>query len=293
MKSPDNISITVTSKIKLPAPKIWDLWTTPHHILHWNQASADWQTTTAENDLRKGGKFCYRMESKDGKYGFDFQGVHTRIREYEAIESLLGDGRNLKVKFSPAGDSTEITETFDAETVNSPELQKTGWQAILNSFKKYADGSENTKHLHFETEIAGSIKKVYKTMLEDKTYREWTSVFNGTSHYKGSWQKNSRILFIGTDEKGSEGGMVSRIKENIENKFISIEHIGIIKNGREILCGLEVDKWKGSLENYTFITRKGNTVIAVDIDAGADFIKYFEETWPKALLKLKEICERQ
>jgi uncharacterized protein YndB with AHSA1/START domain len=286
------IAITVSTSIKLPVKKVWDLWTTPHHIIHWNQASADWQTTTAENDLRKGGKFCYRMESKDEKYGFDFNGTHTEVVKYKSIESLLGDGRKLSVSFKSSGDSTEITEVFDAEKLNSPEMQKTGWQAILNSFRKYAELCENASYLHFETEIKAGKRKVYKTMLEEKTYREWTSVFNSTSHYKGSWQKNSRILFLGTDEKGYEAGMVSRIKENIENEFISIEHIGIIKNGREILCGQEVDKWKGALENYTLKTSNGKTIVSVDIDSGNDFISYFGETWPKALSRLKEICEK-
>ena len=292
MNDPSRSTITVNTRVRIHLEKVWDLWTNPHHILHWNQASADWQTTTAENNLRNGGKFSYRMESKDGKYGFDFKGVYTEIVQFKSIISLLGDGRKVVVNFESDGDVTAITETFEAEKINDPELQKKGWQSILDSFRRYAEGSENVYPMHFEVLINAGKKKVYRIMLESDTYRKWTSVFNASSHYRGTWQKNSIILFLGNDDKGMEAGMVSRIKENIDSRFISIEHLGIVKNGREILCGLEVDKWKGSLENYSFRTVKGKTLVEVDIDSNEEFSSYFNEMWPKALVKLKEICEK-
>jgi hypothetical protein len=171
------------------------------------------------------------------------------------------------------------------------DLQRDGWQSILNSFKKYAESSENHEILHFETLISCPVERVYETMLRDDTYKNWTSVFNSDSRYEGSWKKGSKIVFIGTDSNGETGGMVSRIKENLQNRFLSIEHLGIIKKGNEVLSGSEIETWKGALENYSFKPRADKTLVCVDIDSNEEFKSYFSETWPKALEKLKSICE--
>ena len=196
----------------------------------------------------------------------------------------------MEISFVSDGDNTILTETFEAENENSLELQQEGWQAILNHFKKYAEANGKFK-LHFSTTINANAKHVYNTMISDSTYREWTSIFNPTSRFEGSWNKGSKIVFIGTDKDGNIGGMVSRIKENIPESFISIEHLGLIQNGKEIISGPEVEDWAGILENYSFSEKDGKTMIGVDIDTNADFKSYFSETWPKALEKLKEICE--
>ncbi len=146
--------------------------------------------------------------------------------------------------------------------------------------------------LHFEIEIQASPEEVYEKMINDQAYREWTMPFYPGSYYKGSWDKNAKILFIAPDDKGELQGMVSRIDENIPNKFISIEHLGMLKDGREILDGPEVDNWKGAHENYTFEKDNGHTRVQVDMDSEFDMENYMLETWPKALNKLKEICER-
>lgn len=111
--------------------------------MHWNAASADWQTTYAEADLRKGGKFLSRMEAKDGSFGFDFTGKFTKIELNKCIEYTLDDERFVEVLFIPEGKNTIIKETFEAEEENSVELQKTGWQAILDNFKHYAETTAN------------------------------------------------------------------------------------------------------------------------------------------------------
>lgn len=145
--------------------------------------------------------------------------------------------------------------------------------------------------LHFEIVIPASAKKVYDTMIGEKTYQAWVSVFNESSRVKGSWDKGSKILFLGTDEQGKEGGMVSRIVENIPNQFISIEHYGMIKDGKEIVSGPEVERWAGSHENYTFKEKAGETTLLVALDSDEEYKSYFEGMWPKALAKLKSICE--
>jgi len=146
--------------------------------------------------------------------------------------------------------------------------------------------------LHFEISINASAEKVYNTLIDKKHYTEWTSAFNPTSYYKGSWEKGSKILFLGTDPNGNMGGMASRIKENIPNKFVSIEHLGIIKDGEELTTGEEVENWAGALENYSFTQNNGKTLFSVDADSNQEFKAYFIEAWPIALNKLKEICEQ-
>lgn len=139
MKTKEKISITIEATINAPVTTVWKKWTTPEDITRWNNASDDWHTPHAENDLRIGGKFLSRMEAKDGSYGFDFWGIYDAIKTNELIEYTMGDGRKAKVTFSSVNDKTKIITIFEAETENSIELQKGGWQAILNNFKKYTE----------------------------------------------------------------------------------------------------------------------------------------------------------
>lgn len=134
--------ITIESSIHAPVKKVWAYWTEPAHIVKWNAASDDWHTIHAENDLRTGGKFSSRMEAKDGSMGFDFGGIYDLVKEHAFIESTLGDGRKMKVVFTPNGDSTHVSESFEAEKMNAIEMQRAGWQAILDNFKKYTEASE-------------------------------------------------------------------------------------------------------------------------------------------------------
>jgi len=131
--------ITVTTIVAAPISKVWEYWTTPEHICKWNNASGDWHTPRAENDLQPGGKFSYRMEAKDGSFGFDFNGVYDVVLLEKHIMYTMEDGRKVTINFIEKEGSTEITESFDPENVNSQELQRTGWQAILDNFKKHVE----------------------------------------------------------------------------------------------------------------------------------------------------------
>jgi uncharacterized protein YndB with AHSA1/START domain len=287
----DETIVTIFATVNATIDKVWEFWTKPEHIVNWNHASDDWHTPKAQNDLREGGKFCWRMEAKDGSVGFDFEGTFDEIQFQRRIQYTLDDGRKVTVAFENNDSSTTVTEVFEAESTNPVKMQQEGWQAILNNFKKYAESESKMINLHYETEIDAPAEKVFRLMLADKTYREWTKLFNPTSHFEGSWEKGSKILFLGSDEHGNEGGMISRIKENIPNRFISIEHYGVIADGKEITTGQEVEKWAGGLENYTFEEKNGKTILSVDTDTTLEYKNYFEETWPKALKKIKEICE--
>jgi uncharacterized protein YndB with AHSA1/START domain len=130
--------ITVEALVPAPIEEAWAYWTEPAHIVKWNSASADWHTPRAVNDLRVGGRFSARMESRDGKEGFDFAGTYTEVDEHRKIAYAMDDGRAVTVEFIPEGDVCRITETFEAESENPIEMQRGGWQAILDSFKKYA-----------------------------------------------------------------------------------------------------------------------------------------------------------
>ncbi len=135
-------------------------------------------------------------------------------------------------------------------------------------------------------------QKVWETMLNDKTYRLWTKEFNETSYYEGSWDKGSEIRFLGLDENGTSGGMFSRIKDNIKYQFISIEHIGIIQNGKIDTTSEAAKKWTPSFENYTFSVKEGGTELTVEVQIEAEHKSMFEEMWPKALQSLKKLCEQ-
>lgn len=151
------------------------------------------------------------------------------------------------------------------------------------------------KKLQFKVTINAPVSRVYDFMLginSKSTYEQWTSMFNPTSTYEGSWEKGNKILFVGTDDKGEKGGMVSRIAENIANRFVSIQHYGLVKADKEITEGPEVEKWANGFENYSFEESGGTTTVTVDLDITEDFSDYMNQTYPKALGKLKEICEK-
>jgi uncharacterized protein YndB with AHSA1/START domain len=136
------MKITVETKIAAPVEQVWIAYTTPEDIKRWNAASDDWHTTKSTVDLRVGGEFTSRMEAKDGSFGFDFAGTYTRIVPHELIEFSFGD-RVGTVEFVAGADSVTVRVTFDAETENSVEQQRGGWQAILNNFKKHVESKQH------------------------------------------------------------------------------------------------------------------------------------------------------
>ena len=148
--------------------------------------------------------------------------------------------------------------------------------------------------LQFKVSINAPVAKVYDMMLgisNKGTYEQWTFLFNPTSTYEGNWEKGSKILFIGVDENGVKGGMVSRIAENNLNSFVSTQHYGLVKGEEEVTEGEEVEKWANGFENYIYEESDGNTILTVDLDATDEFVDCMNEHYPLALNKLKEICE--
>jgi uncharacterized protein YndB with AHSA1/START domain len=135
MNTPSPIVITTT--VNASPARVWTCWTTPEHICGWNQASADWHCPAAQNDLQPGGRFSFTMAARDGSLQFDFAGRYDEIIEYSLIRYTIDDGRRVEVRFQEEETGTRITETFDPENIHEAELQRQGWQAILNNFNKY------------------------------------------------------------------------------------------------------------------------------------------------------------
>ncbi len=134
-------AITVESTIEAPVAKVWEYWNEPEHIKKWAFASEDWHAPKAENDLRTGGTFSTTMAAKDGSFSFDFGGVYTQVKEHKLIEYTLGDERKVSILFSTIGDATKVVETFEAEDTHPVDMQQSGWQAILDNFKKYTEAN--------------------------------------------------------------------------------------------------------------------------------------------------------
>jgi uncharacterized protein YndB with AHSA1/START domain len=139
-----NNPITIQAIADAPIEVVWHCWISAEHIIHWNAASDDWHTPRATSDFKIGGTFSYRMEAKDGSFGFDLNGRFNHIEEHRFIAYSLEDDRKVEIEFEAKGDQTLITQRFEAENINPRDLQQTGWQAILNNFVKYAAAQQGS-----------------------------------------------------------------------------------------------------------------------------------------------------
>ncbi|MCF1716324.1 SRPBCC family protein [Flavihumibacter sp. RY-1] len=138
-EQPNTVVLKVSAEVEVPVEKAWELFNTPEHIVNWNAASPDWHTPRASNDLRTGGSFSYRMEARDGSFGFDFAGEYTEVVPLTSFAYKMEDGRTARVEFLPIQSGTRVITQFDAENSNPLEMQQNGWQAILDNFKRYAE----------------------------------------------------------------------------------------------------------------------------------------------------------
>ena len=141
METIERTAITVEATVNAPVEKVWNYWNEPAHITQWCSASDDWHAPYAENDLRKDGKFKTTMAAKDGSFSFDFEGVYTKVEPNKTIDYTMSDGRKVSITFASQGNATHVTETFEAESENSIDMQRAGWQAILNNFKAHTEKS--------------------------------------------------------------------------------------------------------------------------------------------------------
>jgi uncharacterized protein YndB with AHSA1/START domain len=286
MTTTEKTTIKVSANIDAPIAKVWELWTTPKHIMQWNNASDDWWTSRAENDLRTGGEFVSTMEAKDGSFKFDFAGVYREVIPHEKIHYAMADGREVKVYFRSADGQTQVTEVFDPENIHSLEMQEAGWQAILNNFKKYVEYTNKFQPIYFSEQINASKVKVWNTMMDEATYHEWVSSAWPNSFYEGIWKEGESLLFINKENSGTKAKLLFHRPYEIS----LAEHIAVISKGIE----KEQDDsgWIGSKELYLFSEKNGVTTLEVIMYATPSWHEMFKHDWPIALKKLKEICER-
>lgn len=139
METMEKTIVTIEATVNAPVEKVWTSWNGPEHITKWNAAHESWHCPKAEVDLRVGGAFTSRMEAKDGSFGFDFGGIYDVVETNKRIAYTMGDGRKVNVDFKRDGEKTHIVSNFEAETENPVEMQKGGWQAILDNFKQYTE----------------------------------------------------------------------------------------------------------------------------------------------------------
>ncbi len=147
------------------------------------------------------------------------------------------------------------------------------------------------KRSTYNIDIQSPVAHVFQQMLTRNTYRQWTAEFDPSSDFEGGWNKGDKIYFLGHTENGKRQGMIAEIVEHIPNSFISIRHYGIVDGNEEITKGPKVEAWAGAFENYTFLETEGHTTLTVELDTNDEYAAYFDEAWPRALRKLKEICE--
>lgn len=141
METTDKTVITIEATVKAPVEKVWKYWSEPKHITNWAFATDTWHAPAAENDLRTGGKFSTTMAAKDGSFSFEFGGVYDKVEHHETIDYTIGDGRKVKTSFISSGNDTRIIQSFEAEDQNSIDMQRGGWQAILNNFTRYTENN--------------------------------------------------------------------------------------------------------------------------------------------------------
>lgn len=139
--NPSTTAITIEATVKATPAKVWTAWTDPAHITRWNFAADDWCCPSASNDLRVGGKYAARMEAKDGSFGFDFEAIYDEVTPEKSMTYTMPDGRVVTTTFEEASGTTRVKTVFDAESENSIEMQRDGWQAILNNFKRYVEAT--------------------------------------------------------------------------------------------------------------------------------------------------------
>lgn len=147
------------------------------------------------------------------------------------------------------------------------------------------------KRLRYSIDIPAPVQKVYDTMLGKETYPQWTFVFNPTSNFEGSWAEGEEIKFLGVDENGKKGGMLGIVAENKVNQYVRIEYTGTVQEGKELRGSEASPDWHGGIEAYTFSENNGITTVVAEVDVPESVIPYFDETYPKALEQLRDICK--
>lgn len=297
--------IVISADVLASANDTWNFFTHAKHVIRWNHASDDWHSVSARNDVREGGKFLFRMEAKNGSFGFDFSGVYERIEKPARLQYRLDDGRMVDVRFEPAtnpatnthetSEATNVTISFDPEASHSIAMQREGWQAILNNFKAYAQlhAEKRWEVFLFEITINAPPRTVYEAVTDKELFSCWTRVFHPSSLYEGSWDAGAKILFLGLDAQGCPEGLSAVVTDNIPHSLIALRYVGVVSAGAETTTSEDALAWRDARERYVFRSAQGGkaTELLVDTDVLAGDCENFQAKWNEALAELKKICE--
>lgn len=282
-------SITISTTINAPIANVFNSYLNPQDNLRWNTAGYGWTNDYAKIDAIAGGEFHIGYKSPDEKNDFDFNGKYIEIVKDKLIKSELGDGRKVEVNFEAEDEKTHVTIIFDAEEENSLDLQKQGWSAILENFKKFVERKSNPKNASITKNIViqATKEKVWKMLLEDKPYRQWTSSFTEGSYYEGEMKYDGKIMFLSP----SGTGISSKIVVFIPNFQISFEHLGGVKDGIEDFKSSEFEGWKYARETYTLNGVDGKVNLQIYVEVTKNEEQMMSDLWDKALAELKKMCE--
>ncbi len=232
-------------------------------------------------------------KSPDDKNDFDLGGTYLEIIENKSIKELLGEDRKVEVNFESKieneVENTYVTIIFDAENENSMELQKQGWSNILENFKNFVERKANPKNTSItkNIQIKATKAKVWETLLEDESYRKWTSAFTEGSYFEGEMKYEGKIKFLSP----SGSGVSSKIVVFVPNYQISFEHLGAIVSGVEVFESSEFEGWKGARETYTLNGEDGAVDLEMYVEVTKNEAEEMSKSWDKAAQILKELCE--
>lgn len=273
--------ITIGVQIEKQVDIVWSYWTKAAHIKHWYFASEDWWVPWVEQQFEVGHKFIYRMASKDGKMGFDFTGRYTDIKANESITYVLEDDREVITTFEVIDDTVYLKQVFETEDDSSAEMQKQGWQAILNQFKGYteSDWIRFTLQKHMET----TPEVVYHYLTDNDKYMSWAHVFSDDSKFYGDWVEGGEITFV--DHR--ESGTVALVENIIPNELIHMKHIKLLKGDSLDETSDEALIWIGTLERYELHKSEDGVLVDVMIECHESYVGFIRDSWIEALNEIE------
>jgi len=280
--------ITVSIEINERLDLVWEKFTRADHIVNWYFASPSWHAPSANVDFVDGGMFSIRMEAWDKSFGFDYKGKFQRITPMKSIQYILEDQREVLTSFTEYESAVKITQTFESEDANNLELQKQGWQATLESFKRYVE----TDFLIFEShiDIHASQEVIWDSITQLEKYQIWTKAFSENAIFHGQWRQGETLDFI-TPNRGGTRVLVDAL---IPNNSIHLVHTAVITpDNQSDSTSPSAKPWVNTIENYELINKDNIVTFVAHIECHRSFYDFMKSSWDKALVDLKSYNESQ
>jgi uncharacterized protein YndB with AHSA1/START domain len=282
--------INISQNIKASPNQVFESYLNSKDNQRWQNAGGGWSTGFVNIDAQNGGKFEAEFKAADGINDFVFGGTFDQIIPNKKINYTIEGGRKAEVLFEEISpNETKVSINFEAETQNSIDLQRQGWNQILVNFKTFVERKVNPKNaiLLKNIEIKSSKEKVWKVLLDQQNYQKWTASFCEGSYYEGEMKLNNKIWFLAPDKSG----LSSLVKVLIPGFQVSFEHIGAVKNGIEDFDSPGFVGWKGARETYTLNEKDDFTNLEIYQDLTKTELEMFDQMWNKALQTIKELSE--